>query len=243
MITTSQKELEVKLELAPADLATLKRIPLMRALKYAPRRASEIAVYVDTEKHKLRKKGLMLRVRRSGNRYIQTIKSTGSSGPFARDEWEFEIAGEQPDLSLADGTALAPLANDKLRRQLKPLFETRVRRTVYPLADNGHAIALTVDRGTIDTGTRSMPLCGIELELERGNVAELFDIARELSHALPAQLALKSKSERGYELIEGAGNAPVKAAPIDLAADISAREAFRIIGRACLKQIIGNEPA
>src|SRR5262249_6663856 len=135
MITTSQQELEVKLELAPASLATLKRIPLMRAIKAAPRRTHEVSIYFDTEKHKLRKKGLMLRVRRIGGRYVQTIKQTGNAGPFARDEWEFEIPGEQPDLSLADGTALAPLANGKLRRQLKPLFETRVRRTVYPLAD------------------------------------------------------------------------------------------------------------
>jgi len=243
MVTPSQKELEVKLELAPEGLSTLKRIPLIRALRAAPRRAREVSVYFDTDKHKLRKKGLMLRVRRIGNRYIQTIKSTGSSGPFARDEWEFEIAGEQPDLSLAGGTALEPLANDKLRRRLKPLFETRVQRTVYPLADNGHAIALTVDRGTIDTGSRSLPLCEIELELERGEVAELFDVARELSHALPAQLALKSKSERGYELIDDVRNAPVKSAPVELAAGTSAREACQIIGRACLRQIIGNEPA
>jgi triphosphatase len=243
MMTASQKELEVKLALAPESLAILRRIPLIRALKAAPRRTSEVSVYFDTDKHKLRKKGLMLRVRRIGDRYIQTIKSSASSGPFARDEWEFEIGGELPDLNLAGGTALEPLANDKLRRRLKPLFETRVRRTVYPLADNGHAIALTVDRGTIDTGTRTLPLCEIELELQRGNLSELFDIARELSHALPTQLALKSKSERGYELIDDVRNAPVKATPVDLAASTGAREALQIIGRACLRQIIGNEPA
>ena len=39
-----------------------------------------MSVYFDTDKHKLRKKGLMLRVRRIGNRYIQTIKATGNRG-------------------------------------------------------------------------------------------------------------------------------------------------------------------
>jgi hypothetical protein len=54
------------------------------------------------------------------------------------------------------------------------------------------------------------------LELKRGHEAELFEVARELTHAVAAQLALKSKSERGYELLEGSEAAHIKAAPIDL---------------------------
>jgi len=240
---TPHKELELKLELPAQCLPALKKIPLLRSLRAEPKRTNEISVYFDTDKRKLRKRGLMLRVRRIGHRYMQTIKATGDSGPFERDEWEAEIAGHEPDLSMASGTALEPLLNGKLRRQLKPLFETRVRRTVYPLADDTHAIALTVDRGTIGTGSRSLPLCEIELELRRGNVVELFDVARELMRSLPARLAVKSKSERGYELIDNRQDAPVKAALIDLPASASTRDAFKMIGNACLEQVIGNAPA
>ena len=237
------KEVELKLELAPASLPALKKVPLLRSPNSPPTHTREISVYFDTDKHKLRRKGLMLRVRRIGRRHVQTIKAAGNSAPFERDEWEAEIAGDEPDLSLAGGTALEPLVNGKLRRQLKPLFETRVRRTVYPIADDTRAIALTIDRGTIDTGSRSAPLCEVELELERGTIAELFDVARELTRAVPAHLAVKSKSERGYELIDDRQDAPVKAVPIDLPAAASTREAFQIIGRACLRQVVGNEPA
>ena len=240
---TAPKELEIKLEVAPASVPSLKKIPLIRTLKTRPRRTTETSVYFDTEKQKLRKNGLLLRVRRIGNRYIQTIKADAHAGLLERNEWEAEIAGEQPDLSLADGTALAPLVSGKLRRQLRPLFETRVRRTVYPLSDDKRSIALTIDQGKIDTGTRSAPLCEIELELKRGSEAELFDVARELSAPLAAQLALKSKSERGYELVDGAGDEPVKAADVHLAAGMSARDAFQVIGRACFKHAIDNEPA
>src|SRR5499427_6342160 len=201
------KEIEIKLELSPANLPDLKKIPLLRTVKPSPKAESQVSVYFDTNEQKLRKKGLMLRVRREGRQHTQTIKATANGWSVERDEWEAEIAGNEPDLDRAEGTVLEPLLTKKLRRGLKPVFETRVRRTVYPLADNGHAIALTVDQGTIDTGSRSLPLCEIELELERGDVAELFDVARELSHALPAQLALKSKSERGYELIDDVRNA------------------------------------
>ena len=123
------------------------------------------------------------------------------------------------------------------------MFETRVRRTVYPLVDNGRAIALTVDQGTIETGKRSLPLCEIELELKRGNAADLFDLARKLTQVLPARLAVKSKSERGYEIIDGEQELPVKATAIALQAGMSAREVFKTIGLACLKQAINNEPA
>jgi hypothetical protein len=69
------KEIELKLELPPASLPRLKRIPLLRGQKRRIKSATEVSVYFDTDKHKLHKKGMMLRVRRSGDRYVQTIKS------------------------------------------------------------------------------------------------------------------------------------------------------------------------
>jgi triphosphatase len=240
---TTPREIEVKLELAPAGLAQLKKVPLLRTTKPPAASASEISVYFDTDKHKLHKKGLTLRVRRIGDRYIQTVKAATNGGLFERGEWESEIVSEQPDLSLARGSALEPLLGGKLSRQLKPMFETRVKRIAYPVTNNASAIALTVDHGRIHAGRRSAPLCEIELELERGDRAELFEVARELTQALPAHIAVKSKAERGYQLLEDKLGAPVKAAPIALVRGTCARDAFKMIGRACLKQAVGNEPA
>jgi hypothetical protein len=124
---STPKEIEIKFELSPATLPRLKRIPLLRAPKGATRRSAEVSVYFDTDKHKLRKKGVMLRVRRIGNRYIQTIKATGKSGLFERDEWENGIASAQPDLELARGTALEALVARKLHRRLKPVVGSRAR--------------------------------------------------------------------------------------------------------------------
>lgn len=237
------KEIEIKLELPPASVPRLKTIPLLRSAGKRVRSETQVSVYFDTDKHKLRKKGLMLRVRRVGDRHIQTIKATGNSHLFERDEWEADVAGETPDLRLARDTALEPLLSKKLCRQLKPVFEMRVRRTTYPVADGKCAVALTLDEGRIEAGRRSEALCEIELELERGREAELFDFARELSRAVPAQLALRSKAERGYELLEDKENAAVKSRPIDLAAGTSTRDGFGVVGRACLRQVVTNEAA
>ena len=82
------REIEVKLELAPANLPVLKRIPFLRTVKPTPKAASQVSVYFDTDNQKLRKKGLMLRVRREGRHHTQTIKATINGGQFERDEWE-----------------------------------------------------------------------------------------------------------------------------------------------------------
>ena len=240
---TERSELEIKLALPLTSVGHLKEIPFIQALKAVPKRATEVSIYFDTDKQRLRKNGLMLRVRRIGSRYIQTIKASRDGGLFERGEWESEIADGEPDLSLVRNTPLKPLMNGKLRRQLKPMFETRVHRTVYPIAKRGHVMELAIDRGKIDTGVNSLPLCELELELKRGNEPDLFSIARELVHLLPAQLILKSKSERGYELINGNLGAPVKAVPVNLTICASARDGFKKIGGACLKQVIDNELA
>src|SRR5262249_10638009 len=223
--STTPKELEENLEVDPKSLPALNKVPLLRTSKAVAIPAAEVTVYYDTNKQKLRKKGVMLRVRRKGGRYIQTIKAASNTGLFERDEWETEIAGKEPDLSQANGTALEPLLTHRLRRRLKPFFETRVRRTLNPVVYGSRAIALSVDRGTLGTVSQSLPLCEIELELDRGTVTELFDVARQLVRALPARLALKSKSERGYEAIDGKLETPVKAAPIDLPAGANTRDA------------------
>src|SRR6516225_6294992 len=91
--STTPKEIEVKLEVDPTSLPALNKIPLFRTLKAVPTRSAEVSVYFDTDKQKLRKNGLMLRVRRKGGRYIQTIKAASNAGLFERDEWEPRLPG------------------------------------------------------------------------------------------------------------------------------------------------------
>jgi len=55
------QEVELKLEVTPASLMALKKIPVLRTLR--GKQSAEVSVYFDTKKHKLRRKGLLLRVR------------------------------------------------------------------------------------------------------------------------------------------------------------------------------------
>jgi hypothetical protein len=106
-IMTAPLEVELKLELPPSALPQFRKLPLIRALQASAKRSSQVSVYFDSDQQKLRRHGLVLRVRRIGDRYIQTIKATQNSNILTRDEWESEIADGQPDLAQARGTASA----------------------------------------------------------------------------------------------------------------------------------------
>jgi inorganic triphosphatase YgiF len=102
---------------------------------------------------------------------------------------------------------------------------------------------MAIDEGQIVAPDASCPVSEIELELKHGNLTELFKIARAISDIVPAQLDVKSKSERGYELVEKTPVTAEKACDPELSAGMSAGRAFTLIGRACLRHLVANEPA
>src|SRR5215831_16592563 len=176
------REVELKLELPASSLAKVTRSVLGPKAARAPATPARlVSVYFDTKKLKLRKKGMSLRVRRDGPRHVQTIKQDGSEarGLSLGKEWEREIGGSEPDLEAARATPLEPLlGKKKLRRGLMPVFATRVRRTVYPVHRENAEIDLILDKGSIEAGRRSSALCEVQLELRRGDEAQLSKLAR-----------------------------------------------------------------
>ncbi len=86
------------------------------------------AIYYDTPDRTLFRHGLSLRIRRSGNRYVQTLKRAPVHGqPFVRGEWEVLVDGAAPDLASLPiseiGGPLGAISADAL----DPIFETKVR--------------------------------------------------------------------------------------------------------------------
>jgi triphosphatase len=237
-------EVELKLEFDPADAARVASHPALEASLTPPEEHELISTYFDTLDCGLHQAGIYLRIRESGGRYVQTIKTARSKTELLqRFEWEREISGRTPDLDGAQGTALQPLLTPKVRASLQPMFETRIRRNIFRVERNGSEIEVAIDRGEIATGTHTRPICELELELKRGETRALFRLARELAETVPLRLAVKTKAERGYELVQDGGRKLEKATEIDIAPEMTAGEAFRAIALSCLRQIIANEPA
>lgn len=235
------KEIELKLRVAPEDIAVLKNHPSFADAFHDSTHETLDSIYFDSDDQFLRDHGLTLRVRHIGDKRVQTIKSVNKGSDwFERLEWEQSIEGDQPDLTRVMDTALGPILTDDVRNALKPIFETRIERTAYHLNGNNTAIAMAVDEGQIVATDSSCPVSEIELELEHGNPADLFKIARAINDAVPAQLDVKSKSERGYELVEKTPVAAEKACDPELRPGMSTGQAFTLIGRSCLRHLIAN---
>ena len=180
-------------------------------------------------------------MREAGGRFWQTIKAMHSHADlFERFEWEKEISSRTPDLDAAQGTALEPLLSPELRAALRPVFETRMRRTLHRVAQGGSEIEVAIDEGEIVADAHTTPISEVELELKRGDTAELFRLARALGETVPLRLAVKTKAERGFELLADADFAVEKAGDLDIEPEVTSADAFRAIARSCLRQIIVN---
>jgi inorganic triphosphatase YgiF len=201
-----------------------------------------LSTYFDTPKQKLKRHGLLLRVRQTGGKHIQTIKKT-SGVQFGRGEWEAEIPGAVPVLGEADGIPLEPFASKKLRRKLKPIFKTSVHRTILPVRTKRSELEFAIDRGRIAAAGRVSPIEEVELELKSGRASDLFRVAKALQRKLAAELYLRGKAERGYDLVNGNRAQPIFGEPIELEQRMRVIEGFRAIARSALRHFSGNTDA
>ncbi len=231
-------EIELKLQADPLGIATLLADPLVADAD--PTSREQLSTYFDTPTYALRKAGLSLRIRRIGDRRIQTIKTEGGAAAslFARGEWERDIAGDEPvldDIAAVLGNALAGGGT------LRPIFTVSVNRTTIVHRLGADRIELVADQGQVLADGRNAPICEVELELHDGDRAALFALARMIADIIPLKLGVRTKSERGYALLAGADGSSVKAEPIMLAQDLDAETLFATIAASCLRQFRLNE--
>jgi inorganic triphosphatase YgiF len=189
---------------------------------------------------------MVLRVREQDGRFIQTVKSLPTDGaPLVRGEWEDTIATGKPDPHAPQS---GHFLTDQITERLEPVFSTVVQRDRVELSPApGTCIEAAVDRGEIRPcgGQRGRRIGEVELELKSGDVAAIYDVALKLLDTSPLRVALASKSARGFELANGVSTAPeaVRFVPVKLDAGLSAEEALRRVGGACLDQVMRNEAA
>jgi inorganic triphosphatase YgiF len=236
-------EIELKLALAEADHARFLRHPLLR--QAVARQALQLDnIYYDTESLTLRRRGVALRLRRKGRLWLQTVKLAGNAaaGLSSRPEWESPYAGHFDFSAIEDEELRVWLQRPKLLARIVPVCETRFRRNSWTFPAEGGTVLLTLDRGWVIGGGRREVISELELELAGAPVPALFTLAGQLAARVPLVPAVLSKAERGYRLHAGMAPAPVKAAPIALAADSTPFAAFCRIALACLEHLQQNHP-
>ncbi|HEX3633549.1 MAG TPA: CHAD domain-containing protein [Casimicrobiaceae bacterium] len=239
-------EVELKLSATPAAFAAVRR---HRALTEAnagrARSAVIVSRYYDTPTHELHQRGIALRLRRRGARWLQTVKAGGDavSGMHRRSEYEWPLSRASLDPARLAETPWAELFVETSGR-MAPVFTTEVTRTERALKfGDGTRATLSFDQGAVRAGRKRSPLCEIEIELVEGDARCLYDLALALCADIPLMLAHASKADQGYVLAASRPMAPVRAGKVVLPPDVAVPQALAAIATDCLGQIGGNAEA
>lgn len=249
-------EIELKLGLDPAAMPALLRHSAVRSLRRGRTvTAHLVSHYYDTSDFLLASAEVALRVRRVGARWVQTIKGPAGqpagAGLHARAEHEWPLPSAALDVARLAATPWRKLfASAVSRGGLARRFTTDFERRTIPLRfSDGTLALLCVDRGDIRAmragRTRRAAIAEIEIELESGAAANLFDLALQLADDLPLAVIAVSKAARGLALLHGERDLvclPARAQPVALAADVTTGEALSAQVRECLHQIAANAP-
>ena len=244
-------EVELKLVATADAMSTLLASPVLREhARSTVRSRNLVTTYYDTSDHRLSRRGLAFRVRQSGKKFIQTLKtaSSGEGVEMTRGEWEVALADGTPQLTAFNDPRVLDLTGLVLPDELVPTFETRFKRQAvlieWPDANRPPAqIEVAFDRGAIRANGSETPICEIELELKRGEPQGL--VRAGAVAARPGAGAPADAGQGGARLWPGDGRA---AGLAQGQADRARREHAvedalqRILG-GCVRHWIENEGA
>lgn len=239
-------ETELKLSLPAAQARQLWKTPPLSALLInRPSRLRLFSAYYDTPTLDLRQRGVALRLRRQGKRWVQTLKTDGAPGGGLQQRTELEVALPNGvlDQQWLKRSGLTDLSDDVVSANaLGVVFTTdfhRVVATVEPVT--GTSIEICVDQGVIVAGTKRQPICEVELELKQGRLGPLFDLAEQLATVPDTRIATASKAQRGYRMVARERPAPTKARIPELPIKADIDTIFQTLAFACIAQMQSNE--
>jgi triphosphatase len=245
-------EIELKLALVRGTATAAKRALRAAALQ----RTAIDDVYFDTPDAGLRRRGLVLRIRRDGERWLQTLKASGASSGIVpvRGEWEvrLEDGPSMPalDLEKLDIAPLRELLSTGFETTgLAPVFRTRITRRRGNIVHGTSAIEVALDRGElralVDGHGKRQPVSEVELELKSGRAEDLLGLASALVLRRQVTLvpALRSKAERGYALASSSRLPVVHASARGFAQHMTTADALRAVVHHGLGIAVANADA
>lgn len=237
-------EIELKLIVDAGRMAHFNAAPVIAAhARNKGARKHLKSVYYDTPERALRRNGLSLRVRQSGARFVQTVKTEIADDPLRRGEWEASVPSLAPDLALA-----MPFIPEKLRSSLEahPLeavFTADVHRHARMIDLPTGTVEVAFDQGELKAGDRSLPVSEIELELKGGSASTIYEVALLLAEQGAVKPSIRSKSARGFDLAADLPPSARRPRKLRLDPSVTLDEAFATILRSCFLHLLQSLPA
>ena len=237
-------EVELKLLVAADRLGDFNQAPVIaeHARNKGTRKHLK-SVYYDTSERLLQKNGLSLRVRQSGQRFVQTVKAEAGDDPLRRGEWEASVPSIAPDVDLAMPFVPAKLRDDLRCQPLQPVFLADIHRHQRLVDLPAGTVEVAFDRGVLKSGERSEPVSEIELELKEGSASAIYELALQLADHGAVHPSVRSKAARGFDLASDMPPAAKKTRKLDVDPSQPLEDAFVAILGACLRDLLVSIPA
>jgi len=245
------RELELKFKAASRDLQRFKKaVNAAGGNRRAWPTKMLVSRYFDTPDLRLQKRGVSVRLRSSGDKTIQTVKSkksSGGGGLMDRHEWEIAVDGDTLDLAALPSEARRAIGT-VLDGELQPVMELHIERQsmlvrrTNPLGPD-LVIEAVADKGRAVAGDKSEDFCECEMELVEGDVNTFFHVASEIHNASPLALSRVTKAARGYRLLTGEGTHANRLPKFELRREQTIHQALGAIYPACISNIVDNEDA
>jgi len=233
-------EIELKLTCRdPSQLAAIATAPILAGVG-GWRTRQLLSTYYDTDALLLRQSGYTLRVREDRGRFVMTVKAQRGAG-LSRFEREEAVPSSWIDGAILSRLLPADMADALGAAPLRPLFTARIERQQVTLDFAGSTIEVALDRGQILAGERIEPVAEVELELKRGSVTALYELALELSNHAPLVPSGRTKSDRGFALALG-GSGRETANEVCLTRDMSRDQALGALFGPALAQAVDHVP-
>ena len=235
---------EIELKLLADRLADFNDAPIVatKARNKGTRKHLK-SVYYDTPERTFWRNGLSLRVRQSGARFVQTVKTEFECNLLRRGEWEANVASIAPDLALALPFIPAKLRSDLGRHQLEAVFTADIHRHQRVIGLPSGTVEVAFDQGVLKSGDRSMPVSEIELELKDGSAGAIYELAERLAEHGPVRPSIRSKAAGGFDLAADTPPTARKPQKLRLDPSIPLDDAFATILRSCLHHLLDSLPA
>lgn len=240
----STGEIELKLLVDADRMAHFNAAPVIAAnARNKGVRKHLKSVYYDTSGRLLHRNGLSLRVRQSGARFVQTVKTDAADDALRRGEWEASVPSLAPDIALA-----MPFIPEKLRghletQPLEAVFTADVHRHARMVDLPSGTVEIAFDQGELTAGDRSLPVSEIELELKSGSASTIYEVALRLAEHGAVKPSIRTKSARGFDLAADKPPAARRPRKLRLDASVTLDEAFATILRSCFLHLLQSLPA
>jgi len=196
------RERMIRMRVGGSDtLARLQDHPVVRASGGKERTTKEEEIHYDTDRMDLHRRGLALKVRREGKKWVQEIVPLAAGNPLARKggrAWRCRVAGQSLDLKKIKKAKAARQLLGRIRvGQLRPVFRVNVDRHAWRLGfPDGTRLLLAIERADLASEETKSHFDDLVLEYMDGDPVWLHQTGLTLAYALKALLTCGLPVER-----------------------------------------------